>query len=137
MTPHDIANAVSAMVDAKMVTGLKMAEDGMDFEMNTTKGRTQRLQFVFTQDEKEVGYLNAFSLIGPATDDAGMLKNLLAENMKLVYSRVAIDGDGVVCQVYRCRVDQIELEEFWNALRELAGRADALEKQYFRGSDDR
>lgn len=126
MNRDQVFVVLQTMIGEDWVVSAKPDENGnVMMDIKTLEGRSQ-VVVVNPGDEHVV----VFSQIGPAPDDASVLKRILEDNITGCYSRLCIIND-VLCQVYKYELSELEPLELAKAIIEVAGLADTREQKYF------
>lgn len=113
--------------------GVSLEEDGEGYfslEYPFEDGRTQLVTAYAAEDEDDMGWVMAYSTIGPAQNMD--LKSLLERNFSIGYTHIAVDeGDALVCA--SVPLDSLDEDDLSTMLGQVAGWADELEAELVGG----
>jgi len=113
--------------------GVSLEDDGEGYfslEYPFEDGRTQLVTAYADKDEDGMGWVMAYSTIGPA--QRMDLKSLLERNFSIGYTHIAVDeGDALVCA--SVPLDSLSEDDLSTMLGQVAGWADELEAELVGG----
>ena len=135
MTRDDFIQSVAKFPSLKIVKAYQNdspTEYAFECYVNDDNSRSQIIHVWLKEEDQDVV---AISEIGKAPNDVETLKKLLKENVDGYYSRLAIFKDNLV-QVYKYSLNELEEQEMFLGLYEVARYADIYENKYFDGVDN-